>query len=169
MRSVGTKLSAESRQRRFDSAVHGAVAGFAATLPMTAVMFAVQLVLPRSSQITPEPQIITDKLLQRAKIYQKTSEGGRKLAAVVNHFAYGAACGAAFATVAGGRLQSSPSTGLVAGLLVWMGSYAGWLPAAKILPPPPDRLRGRNVLLLTAHSVWGLSLHAVLRRIRRPY
>jgi hypothetical protein len=164
---VNTRLAAERRHGRFDSAVRGAFAGFAATLPMTAVMFAVQLVLPRSSQIRPEPQFITDKLLQRANLYQETSERGRKLAALANHFAYGAACGAACATVAAGRLQSSPSTGLLAGLLVWIGSYAGWLPAAKILPPPPDRLPGRNILLLAAHSIWGLSLHAVLRRTRK--
>jgi hypothetical protein len=167
MRSVGTTLSAENRHRSFDSAVHGAFAGFAATLPMTAVMFAVQRVLPRYSQIPPEPQIITDKLLQRANIYQETSERGRKLGALANHFAYGAACGAACATVAGRRLQSSPSAGLLSGLLIWIASYAGWLPAAKILPPPQERLPGRNVLLLAAHSVWGLSLHALLRRTRK--
>jgi hypothetical protein len=169
MGSVRTSLSTERRCGRFDSAVHGAFAGFAATLPMTAVMFAVQLVLPRSSQIRPEPQIITDKLLQRANLYQETDERGRKLAALANHFAYGAACGAACASVAGRSLQSSPSIGFLSGLLVWMGSYAGWLPAAKILPPPPQRLPGRNLLLLAAHSVWGLSLHAVLRRTRKSY
>ena len=92
---------------------------------MTAVMFAVQLVLPSSSQIRPEPRIVTDKLLQHTNLYQETSERGRKLTVVASHFAYGAACGAACAAVAGGRLQRSPSTGLVAGLLVWMGSYAG--------------------------------------------
>jgi uncharacterized membrane protein YagU involved in acid resistance len=167
VQSVGTRLSGETRHGHIDSAVHGALAGFAATLPMTAVMFAVQLVLPRSSQIPPEPQIITDELLQRANIYQEITERERKLASLINHFAYGAVCGAACATVAGARLQLSPSTGLVAGLLVWMGSYAGWLPAAKILPPPPDRLPGRNILLLAAHSVWGLSLHTIFRRSRR--
>jgi hypothetical protein len=167
MQSVDTRPSGESGHGRLNSAVRGAFAGFAATLPMTAVMFAVQLVLPRSSQIRPEPRVITDKLLQRANIYQKTSERGRKLAALANHFAYGAASGAVCATIAGARLQSSPSTGLLSGLLIWMGSYAGWLPAAKILPPPRDRLPGRNVLLLAAHSVWGLSLHSVLRRSRK--
>ena len=35
------------------------------------------------------------------------------------------------------------------------------LPAAKILPPPPDRLPGRNVLLLAAHSDGDLSLHPI--------
>ncbi len=154
---------------RFDSAVHGAFAGLVATLPMSAVMLAVQRVLPRSSQIPLEPEIITDKMLQRANIHQEISERGRNLAALVGHFAYGAACGAVCATVAGRRLQSSPSTGLMSGLFVWMASYAGWLPVAKILPPPPQRLPGRNVLLLAAHSAWGLSLHAVLRRTRRAY
>jgi len=166
MRSVNTRSSGASGHGPLNSAVRGAVAGFAATLPMTAAMFAVQLVLPRSSQIRLEPRIITDKLLQRANIYQETSERAHKLAALANHFAYGAACGAVCATVAGARLQSSPSTGLLFGLLIWMGSYAGWLPAAKILPPPRDRLPGRNVMLLAAHSVWGLSLHSVLRRTR---
>jgi len=167
MRSVDTRPSGESGHGPLNLAVRGAVAGFAATLPMTAVMFAVQLVLPRSSQIRPEPRIITDKLLQRANIYRETTERARKLAALVSHFAYGAACGAVCATVAGARLQSSSSAGLLSGLLIWMGSYAGWLPAAKILPPPRDRLPGRNVLLLTAHAVWGLSLHSVLRRTRK--
>jgi hypothetical protein len=125
MQSVDTRPSGESGHGRLNSAVRGAFAGFAATLPMTAVMFAVQLVLPRSSQIRPEPRVITDKLLQRANIYQKTSERGRKLAALANHFAYGAACGAVCATVAGARLQSSPSTGLLSGLLIWMGELCG--------------------------------------------
>jgi hypothetical protein len=169
MASVSTKLSAECRHGRFDSAVHGAFAGLAATLPMSAVMFAVQRVLPRSSQIPLEPEIITEKMLQRANIHQETSERGRKLAALAGHFAYGAACGAIFATVAGHRVQSSSSAGLMSGLFVWMASYAGWLPVAKILPPPPQRLPGRNVLLLAAHSAWGLSLHGLLRRTRRAY
>jgi hypothetical protein len=149
------------------SALRGAFAGFVASFPMTAVMFAVQPVLPRSSQIRPEPRIITDKLLQRANLYQATDEHGRKFAALASHFAYGAGCGAVCAAVAGRRLESSPSIGLLSGLLIWTTSYAGWLPATKILPPPQQRLPGRNVLLLAAHSVWGLSLHAALRRTRK--
>ena len=48
--------------------------------------------------------------------------------------------------------------GVAWGLAVWAGSYAGWLPAAGILPPPHRRPMRRNVNIILAHVAWGALL-----------
>jgi uncharacterized membrane protein YagU involved in acid resistance len=60
------------------------------------------------------------------------------------------------------------STGPVYGLAVWAAGYAGWLPAMHILPPTAQRPLGRNLLLITAHLVWGAAAEATAAAAAAP-
>jgi hypothetical protein len=49
---------------------------------------------------------------------------------------------------------------------VWLGSYAGWIPALDLLPPPDRDRRGRPPSMIVAHWVYGAALGASLRAAR---
>jgi hypothetical protein len=89
-------------------------------------------------------------------------------AATVTHLGFGAACGVAYGLVAH-RLPAAVAAllGIPFALLVWAVSYAGWIPALRILPPPPDDQPGRVGTMLTAHVVYGAVLGAAWRALAR--
>ncbi|MEZ4522756.1 MAG: hypothetical protein R3A46_14085 [Thermomicrobiales bacterium] len=66
---------------------------------------------------------------------------------VVLHFAYGGACGSILALSE--RFVRFPRvlTGVVAGLVVWAGSYLAWLPALGILSPATEHPPRRTALI----------------------
>lgn len=83
----------------------------------------------------------------------------------VNHLAFGASGGAAFAVLAT-CVPPGPSrvvTGAAFGLTVWLASYQGWIPALDILPPASRDQRGRRRTMIAAHVVYGATLGALLR------
>jgi hypothetical protein len=103
----------------------------------------------------------------------------RRATSLAAHFAFGTAAGAAFA-IAHRRLRppSSPiATGVLFGGLVWLVSYAGWIPALGIMPPPGRDRPGRPTSMLLAHGVFGAVLGALvegsgrraLRRLERRF
>ena len=47
--------------------------------------------------------------------------------------------------------------GIASGVAVWLASYFGWIPAARILRPASRHPDSRNALMLTAHIIWGMS------------
>ena len=49
----------------------------------------------------------------------------------------------------------APVKGIIFALLVWAGSYLGWLPAFDVSGSAPDQPLRRNVLMIGAHVVWG--------------
>ncbi len=79
------------------------------------------------------------------------------------HFGYGATAGAMYAPLA--RIFQLPLVpgGLGFGLLVWLVSYLGWLPALGLFPPPHREAPQRIALMIAAHVVWGLALGALLQ------
>lgn len=142
---------------------HGAAAGLAATVPMTIAMEVIQRLLPPDEQTPQEPLIITRKLLMRTGLDRYMDRHQQLALTAVAHFAYGAASGAAYLWL-GQRLPLPQRLrGPAFGLLVWAGSYAGWLPVLKILPPPSRRPVGRNLLLIGAHLVWGVACASAAR------
>ena len=80
------------------------------------------------------------------------------------HFGYGAATGAAFAAATGSR---DPAAGAAYGVLVWAGSYLGWIPAAGILRPAWEHPARRNLLMIAVHLVWGASMALTLRELEK--
>src|SRR5436190_17298481 len=116
----------------------GAVAGFAATGPMTAVMEYGFGRLPTSEQYPLPPREITEKALSLTAVRSKLSERQRHLLAMIAHSAYGALVGALYGVILGKRSSRSPksaeqSTSIGYGIAVWAVSYLAMLPALGLL------------------------------------
>ena len=141
----------------------GALAGSIATGPMTVVMLLIYHLLPRPERLLPHPpELITRRMLG------DQAPGGRdtpRWLIWVLHFGYGGGAGAVYAPLAR-RLPLPPVLrGVAFGLGVWFVSYMGWLPAVDILPPAHKHPTRRNVMMISAHIVWGAVLDLVLTRL----
>jgi len=148
----------------------GAMAGAAATLPMTLAMVAGHRILPRQDQHPLPPRQITMRLAQQTGLADHLDEDQRKAVTLLGHFGYGAACGALFAAMQSRGARSTVAHATAFGVAVWTASYLGWLPATGLLSPATQHPWRRNALMLGAHVVWGSVLGALLtrRRLKRP-
>lgn len=133
----------------------GAVAGVAATLPMSAVMFAAKKAGLMGKYPT---ELIAQKGLVAAGV--QPSQGKTTTAALVAHFGFGAATGALFGLLYRRTQSLGPPVvrGIGYGLAVYTASYAGWIPAADIMPPPTADRPGRQPSMIVAHMVFGAAL-----------
>lgn len=152
----------------------GAAAGIAATAVMSATMLLSQRLglLGRMP-----PRKISDHVLGAVGLRHKTPEPMKKAFATVNHFAFGAVCGALFSAgkhvvrralrgrtgsgAAGDARLARAATvgaGLAFGTLVWTVSYVGWVPAFGIMPIPSRDRPGRPTSMVLAHWVYGAVL-----------
>lgn len=125
--------------------VHGAIAGFCATMAMTVAMRALDQQLNLKDQYPLPPREITQDLLH---------SGDRQAAplTLLAHFGFGALAGALYGTLP----RKVP--GVLFGPVVWGASYLGWVPLTGILKPATRHPAGRNLLMIAAHFVWGASL-----------
>ena len=144
----------------------GALAGLAATGPMTLAMKLMHEQLPSEERYPLPPRQVTEGLAEKAGVNEELGEEERRAATWASHFGYGAACGALYGALAGGRLDANPVlAGVGFGVAVWAGSYLGWLPAAGILSPATEHPARRNALMIAAHVVWGATTGVVLERL----
>jgi hypothetical protein len=143
--------------------IRGAIAGLAATGPMTIFMVLAHRRLPRSEQYELPPATITDSALRRLGLAEQVPAPSQEALSVVNHFAYGATTGALYGLLDAEPRGAAPNQPRYARAIafaigIWTGSYLGWLPAARVhrsaLREPP----ARNALMLAAHVVWGAGL-----------
>jgi hypothetical protein len=142
--------------------VAGAAEGAAATLAMSAVMLAAR----RAGWLgEPPPRRIVRLALRRAGAAPRR-EGTKDVLGAVTHLAFGAAAGALFEAgwARQGRRGAGPLAGAAFGAAVWLVSYAGWIPALRILPPPQRDRPGRPGWMLLAHLVYGAALGALADR-----
>jgi len=137
--------------------VIGAVAGFCATLAMTSAMARMHRRLPEPERYPLTPREIVDS----ATGGQLEDEPAKDVT-IAAHFAYGAGCGA---LVAAANPRIGVGSGALAGVGIWLASYMGWIPAARILKPASDHPPGRNLLMIGAHLVWGAALSASMREL----
>ncbi|MGE0665618.1 MAG: hypothetical protein AB7O49_03570 [Sphingomonadales bacterium] len=140
----------------------GAIAGLAATTAMTGVMRRMHPHLPAGERYPLPPRQITERVARMAGIH--ASENALETAAVVAHFLYGGLTGAAYPLITRSR---SPVVGAGYGIATWAASYLGWLPLAGILKPATEHPVRRNLLMLTAHALWGAALASGLREMER--
>jgi hypothetical protein len=136
--------------------VVGGVAGAAAIFPMTAWMLVGQASTRHGEQ---PPKRILRKVARRAQIPARRFGPTTLLATAVAHVGVGGGLGALYAAVVP---RSTPLRGMAFGTAVWAVSYAGFLPALKLMPPPHRDKPGRAATILTAHLVYGAALHAAL-------
>jgi uncharacterized membrane protein YagU involved in acid resistance len=142
--------------------LHGALAGVAATVAMSGVMLLMQRLGLMGR--TPPRQIVEDAL-RTIGAHRAMTRRGRKRMAAVAHLGFGATQGALFATLTRvpvllGRKAMVPTAtkGIAFGLVVWVSSYAGWIPLLGILPKPSRDRPGRPTSMILAHVVYGLAL-----------
>ncbi len=88
----------------------------------------------------------------------------RDMLAVVLHLGFGAAAGSFFALLRVRlRLPVAPVLqGLAYGLVVWLVSYMGWVPAVGLLPVATRDEPRRPVVMVCAHGVYGAVLGALV-------
>ena len=143
----------------------GALAGLAATGPMSVVMKLMHEQLPAHEQYPLPPRAVTMEVAERAGVREELDEGEREAATWASHFGYGAACGALYGALAANRRVPHVAAGVGFGLAVWAGSYLGWLPAAGILRPATEHPPRRTALMIAAHVVWGATTGLVVNAL----
>lgn len=75
---------------------------------------------------------------------------------------YGAACGSLLAAA---NVRAGQMSGAVAGAAIWLGSIADWLPA--IARSTARSSRYRNVMMVGAHLLWGVTAAHAMRALLR--
>jgi len=142
--------------------LNGALAGAGATVPMTITMYALrQLLLPRNT-LPLGPNRMTHWVEAQTGLEQHLNRGQHTALMLASHTGYGALAGMVYATYATRRSAASVQRGMTFGLLVWAASYVGWMPTLQIVPFPPHRSPARQIILITAHLVWGAALARLL-------
>lgn len=154
-----------SRDNLVSTLVTGAIAGFVATFPMTAVMELMHRDLPWWQRYPLPPSQIVSRIAGKVGLRQHMNESQHSITTVIAHFAYGAAAGALYAPLANRAPLPAIFKGSVAGMIVWGGSYLGLLPALGILPPATEHPHRRTALMIAAHLVWGVATGVVADRI----
>lgn len=134
------------------------LSGFIATVPMTIAMELLHRRLPRREQYPLPPRQITMKIADVVGAKKWMHEDERLLTTLAGHFGYGALAGMLY-TPLSQKINAHPILkGTLFGLIVWTGSYLGILPVVRALPPATQHPARRNLLMITAHLVWGISL-----------
>jgi uncharacterized membrane protein YagU involved in acid resistance len=150
--------------------VQGAAAGWLATLPMTLFMELAWRLLPAREKYPLPPRIITNKLRRQWASKRPFRQTGEMALTLLLHFLFGAFTGGIYGIVEDRTptkgYANSIAKGVVAGLIVWSGSYLGWVPAARIMPPATEQPWRRNLLMIAAHIVWGAVLGLVTTKLR---
>lgn len=145
--------------------IKGAVAGFVATAPMSLSMLVGWRLLPKQERYALPPRLITEEITERVGLEEHMKENELVGLTILSHFGYGAAFGAVYALYEQKLPLPSSLKGILAGLALWVGSYLGWLPAVGILTPATHHPWRRNLLMIVAHIVWGVTLGEVTRKL----
>jgi hypothetical protein len=137
-------------------AAAGALAGMAAAVPMGLTMLGLNEILPGKRR----SWLRTGRALPPRQIYRRVTGrrgGGARWDAAtwLGHLGYGAAVASLY-PLATNRLRWPVALrGIAFALLVWAGSYLGWLPALGILPPANKMPARRNAIMVLSHVPWG--------------
>ena len=151
--------------RRPRAMADGALGGLVATTAMSAFMLAARGLGLLGE---PPPKKIGAAALDRIGL-RRRSEETENATAVLLHYGFGVGAGALFGMLHGalrrlGLPIGAPLHGIDFGTLVWLVSYAGWVPAFGIMPPPERDRPGRPVVMVLAHWIYGSILGAVVGR-----
>lgn len=147
--------------------IAGAIGGLLATVPMTIAMGKWHGKLPREEQYPLPPREITEDIAERLPVQKPRSDTSMTLLTLAAHFAFGAAAGALWGSVADKNPRPAAG-GVVFGGVVWAASYLGWIPAARILRPATQHPARRNLLMLAVHCMWGASTAGWTKVLTEP-
>jgi len=149
----------------FRKLLKGAAAGFVATAPMSITMLVGWRLLPRREKYPLPPRLITEEITERVGMEDDLTENQLVGLTIFSHFGYGALFGSIYALFSERSPVHSSLKGAFAGLALWAGSYLGWLPAVGILRPATQHPWRRNLLMILAHIVWGVTLGELTRKL----
>lgn len=147
--------------------IEGAIAGLVATGPMTVAMVLLHRYLPVTEQYALPPREITMEMAEGAGIEHCLDASQRTALSMAAHFGFGTTAGIIYALVHSSIPLPSMVKGMGYGLIVWAGSYLGFVPALGLLRPATQHPRRRNVLMLVSHAVWGVTAALMLDEIDR--
>src|SRR5687767_1570913 len=99
-----------------DKIVSGALAGFAATVPMTAAMVAMHRRLPARERYPLPPRQITVRAAGKAGVRDRLDESDRRSLSLLAHFGFGTTAGALFGPLAPRELSDAMLCGTGYGL-----------------------------------------------------
>jgi uncharacterized membrane protein YagU involved in acid resistance len=145
--------------------LQGAAAGFIATAPMSLTMVLGWRMLPGPEKYPLPPRLIIEEMSERAGLRDHLDDDQLVGLTLFSHFGYGALFGAIYALFGNRIPMHSSLRGTLAGLAIWVGSYLGWLPAMGILRPATRHPWRRNLLMVIAHIVWGVTLGELVRKL----
>ncbi len=149
------------RPRLASRVVIGAIAGFVGTMAMTAAMRRLHARLPGSERYPLTPREIVDRVGEQ--LHRPIAGEAAKDVTTAAHFLYGAAMGALISAM---NPDPSKRGGALAGAVVWLASYMGWIPAVGTLEPATAHPARRNALMIGAHLVWGSTTAAAIRELK---
>src|SRR5262245_17774663 len=98
--------------------LHGALAGFAATAPMTVAMEGLHRCLLREERYPLRQREVAESLAEGARVNHRLDETQQQRLVLLAHFGYGAAVGAVYAALTRGTRLPGPATGAAFGLAV---------------------------------------------------
>jgi hypothetical protein len=140
----------------------GSLAGLGATVPMSVAREVGRSRLPEPEHYPLYPTLVTDSLAEKAGVADELGDEGVSLAAVLAHFGYGAASGAAYGPLRPHIPLPLGLRGAAFGLSLFAAGYLGWLPALGVLPPATRYPTGRRRLLMGVHLLWGMTADLLL-------
>jgi hypothetical protein len=147
----------KTKESKVESGVAGGIAGFLATIPMSLCMLAIHRKLPVYHRSSLPPKKLTTRIARKIGISHKLSRKEKRALSVFSHFGYGTGAGSIYGLVS----NSIPATPLIKGigfgLLVWAGSYFGFLPAINLWHTEEEHHK-RYWMMAAAHVVWGAFL-----------
>ena len=146
--------------------VDGGIGGGVATMVMSLVMQGAR----RAGLVGELPPARMAAALLDAVGVRARPRWTRDALAVVLHLGFGVAAGALFALLRGRLRLPVPLAlqGIAYGVVVWLVSYMGWVPAVGLMPAATRDEPRRPVVMVLAHRVYGAALGAlVARRSRR--
>lgn len=158
IRGSNTGRNLERRIRR------GAVAGLLGTVAMTVPI----LVGRRLGLVTtPPPVEITANVSRRTSLLPDQSSPVFPVLWSSAHLAYGAGAGVVFTIIRDGLPARTSLAGLIFGFSVWAVSYLGLVPALGLYPGPKEDSRSRELVMIVAHGVFGVSVANAVRHLPR--
>jgi uncharacterized membrane protein YagU involved in acid resistance len=138
--------------------LRGALAGAAATVPMSAVMLGL-----RKRMGEQPPDVITTQAAHA--VGKEPTENQADALASVAHVVFGAVSGAAYAALP--KWGPPPLRGVLTGLAIWASAYQGVVPALRIMPPASEDQPKRPAVMIAAHVVYGAVLGTLEQRLRK--